>query len=89
MDGTDLPLGGFMGNVRAVPTYPLLRSLPLAFASFRRLAGVAFVCAAALAANGALAAAGAPQPESTVDMAKICSRGRCRNWRWATRPACR
>jgi protein-disulfide isomerase len=48
----------------------------LAFSSFRRLAGVALVCASALAASGASAVTTiAPQPESTVDMAKILQPG--------------
>ena len=46
----------------------------MVFASLRRLAGVAVVCASTLAASGALAAA-APQPESTIDMAKILQPG--------------
>jgi len=46
----------------------------LTFASFRRLAGAGLVCAAALAASGALAAA-APQPDTTVEMAKVLQPG--------------
>ena len=46
----------------------------MTFASFRRLAGAALVCAAALAASGALAAS-APQPDTTVDMAKVLQPG--------------
>ncbi len=41
----------------------------MAFASLRRLAGAALICAAALA-SGAFAA-DAPQPDRTVDMAKV------------------
>lgn len=45
----------------------------MAFASFRRLAGFALVCAA-FAASPAFAAA-APQPDATVDMAKLLQPG--------------
>jgi protein-disulfide isomerase len=46
----------------------------VAFAFLRRLAGAALVCAAAVAASLALAA-GAPQPDRTVDMAKVLAPG--------------
>ena len=46
----------------------------MAFASLRRLAGAALVCAAALAAAPALAVT-APQPDRTVDMAKVLAPG--------------
>ena len=46
----------------------------MTFASFRRFAGAALVCAATLAASGALAAS-APQPDTTVDMAKVLQPG--------------
>jgi protein-disulfide isomerase len=46
----------------------------VAFASLRRLAGVALLCAAAPAVSNALAA-GAPQPERTVEMAKVLAPG--------------
>jgi len=46
----------------------------VAFASFRRLAGVALVCASAFAASAAFAAA-APQPDGTVDMSKVLQPG--------------
>jgi len=46
----------------------------VAFASLRRLAGAALVCAAALAAAPALAVT-APQPDRTVDMAKVLAPG--------------
>jgi len=46
----------------------------VAFASFRRLAGVALVCASAFVASAALAAA-APQPDGTADMAKVLQPG--------------
>jgi len=42
--------------------------------SFRRLAGVALVCAAAFGAPDAFAAA-APQPDTSVDMAKVLQPG--------------
>ncbi len=45
----------------------------MTFASFRRLAGVALVCTAALAASPAFAAA--PQPDGTADMAKVLQPG--------------
>ncbi len=47
----------------------------MAFAFLRRLAGAALLCAAALAAPNALAAGAAPQPERTVDMAKVLAPG--------------
>ncbi len=47
----------------------------MAFASLRRLAGAALLCAAAFAASNAVAAVAAPQPERTVDMAKILAPG--------------
>ena len=46
----------------------------MAFASLRRLAGTALVCAAALAAAPALAVT-TPQPDRTVDMAKVLAPG--------------
>ena len=46
----------------------------MAIATFRRLAGVALVCAAAFGAPDAFAAA-APQPDTTVDMAKVLQPG--------------
>jgi protein-disulfide isomerase len=45
----------------------------VAFASIRRLAGVAFVCAAAFASSAL--AASAPQPDRTVDMSKVLAPG--------------
>jgi len=51
------------------------QELDLAFASFRRLAFAAVLSAAALAANGALAAAAAPEPDRTVDMATVLKPG--------------
>ena len=48
----------------------------MAYASLRRLAGAALVCASAFAGAGALAVTTiAPQPESTIDMAKILQPG--------------
>ncbi len=46
----------------------------MAFASLRRLAGVALVCAGALGASGAFAAS-PPQPDGTVEMAKVLQPG--------------
>ncbi len=46
----------------------------MAFASLRRLAGAALLCAAGFAASPAFAAA-APQPDGAVDMAKILAPG--------------
>ena len=43
----------------------------MALASLRRLAFAAVFSAAALAANGAFAAAAAPEPDRTVDMAAV------------------
>jgi protein-disulfide isomerase len=64
-----------MGIVTAIgiPHYSSGAS-PVAFASFRRLAGAAILCAAAAAASSALAAS-APQPDRTVDMAKVLAPG--------------
>ena len=45
----------------------------MAFASLSRFAGVVFVCAAALASSAD--AASAPQPDRTVDMAKVLAPG--------------
>jgi len=47
----------------------------LALASLRRLAFAAVLSAAALAAHGALAAATAPEPDRTVDMATVLKPG--------------
>ena len=47
----------------------------MAFASLRRLAFAAVFSAAALAAHGALAAAAAPEPDRTVDMATVLKPG--------------
>ncbi len=46
----------------------------MAFAFVRRLTGAALLCAAALAAPNALAAA-PPQPDRTIDMAKVLAPG--------------
>ena len=46
----------------------------MAFAFLRRLTGAAILCAAVFAASNALAA-GAPQPDGSVDMAKILAPG--------------
>ena len=45
------------------------------FVSLRRLAGAAFLCATALAANVALAAGAPPEPDRTVDMATVLKPG--------------
>ncbi len=45
----------------------------MAFATLRRLAGAAILCAAVAASNAL--AAGAPQPDRTVDMAKLLAPG--------------
>ena len=47
----------------------------MALASLRRLVFAAVLSAAALAAHGALAAAAAPEPERTVDMAAVLKPG--------------
>ena len=47
----------------------------MVFVSLRRLAGAAFFCATALAANVALAAGAAPEPDRTVDMATVLKPG--------------
>jgi protein-disulfide isomerase len=53
----------------------LTQELDLALASLRRLAFVAVLSAAALAANGALAAGAAPEPDRTLDMATVLKAG--------------
>jgi protein-disulfide isomerase len=58
----------------ATPDFPA-QELDLAFASFRRLAVAAILSAAALTANGVLAAASAPEPDRTVDMATVLKPG--------------
>jgi protein-disulfide isomerase len=58
----------------ATPDFPA-QELDLAFASFRRLAAAAILSAAALTANGVLAAASAPEPDRTVDMATVLKPG--------------
>src|SRR5271165_4236825 len=63
----------FRGNVAPFEFHPL-QELILVFASLRRLAGVALVCAGALGASSALAAS-APQPDGTVEMAKALQPG--------------
>jgi protein-disulfide isomerase len=56
------------------PTSPP-QELDLAFASLRRLAFAAVLSAAALTAHGARAAATAPEPDRTVDMATVLKPG--------------
>ena len=53
----------------------LTQELDLALASLRQLAFVAVLSAAALAANGALAAGAAPEPDRTLDMATVLKPG--------------
>ena len=53
----------------------LTQELDLALASLRRLAFVAVLSAATLAAYGALAAGAAPEPDRTVDMATLLKPG--------------
>jgi protein-disulfide isomerase len=53
----------------------LTQELDLALASLRRLAFVAVFSAAALAANVALAAGAAPEPDRTLDMATVLKPG--------------
>jgi protein-disulfide isomerase len=57
------------------PDIPLPQEPDLAFASLRRLAFAAVFSAAALAAHGAVAAATAPEPDRTVDMAAVLKPG--------------
>jgi protein-disulfide isomerase len=64
-----------MRNVRPFRVSPRLQELALALASFRQLAFVAVFSAAALAANGALAAGAAPEPDRTMDMATVLKPG--------------
>jgi hypothetical protein len=59
------------------------------FVSLRRLVGAAFFCATALAANVALAAGAAPQPDRRVDMATVLKSGPLPERQWATHRACR
>jgi protein-disulfide isomerase len=51
------------------------QELSLALASLRRLAFAAVFSVAAFAANGALAAGGAPEPDRTVDIATVLKPG--------------
>jgi protein-disulfide isomerase len=68
-------IGAFEGIVPPVRiTLDRQEPFPVAFASLRRLTGAALVCAAAFAASNALAAS-APQPDRTVDMAKVLAPG--------------
>jgi protein-disulfide isomerase len=64
-----------MRNVRPFRVSPRLQELALAFVSLRQLAFVAVFSAAALAANGALAAGAAPEPDRTMDMATVLKSG--------------
>ena len=70
-----MPLAGLYAHLSAVVTVSVLEELDLAFASLRRLAFAAVFSAAALAANGALAAGAAPDPDRTVDMATVLKPG--------------
>ena len=63
-----------MRNVHAVRPFPTPKELALAF-SLRGLAFAAVFSAAALAANGALAAGAAPEPDRTIDMATVLKPG--------------
>jgi protein-disulfide isomerase len=54
---------------------PLTQELDLALASLRRLAFAAVFSVSALAAHGALAAGGAPEPDRTLDMATVLKPG--------------
>jgi protein-disulfide isomerase len=58
----------------AIPTVST-QELVLAFASLRRLAFAAVFSAVAFAANGALAAGAAPEPDRTMDMATVLKPG--------------
>jgi protein-disulfide isomerase len=62
-----------MSNVAPV-RFASSQEPPLTFARLRRFAGVAFFCATAFVASNALAAS-APQPDGTVDMAKVLQPG--------------
>jgi protein-disulfide isomerase len=57
------------------PTVASLQELSLPLASLRRLAFATIVFTAALAANVALAAGAAPEPDRTVDMATVLKPG--------------
>ena len=61
----------------------------MVFVSLRRVAGAAFFCATALAANVALAAGAAPEPDRTVDMATVLKPGPLPELTMATHQACR
>jgi protein-disulfide isomerase len=63
-----------MRNVRT-PRPLLPKEIGLTFALLRRLAAVAILSAAAFAADLALAAVTAPEPERTVDMAQLLKPG--------------
>jgi protein-disulfide isomerase len=70
----DLPLAGLYAHLSAIPTVST-QELDLAYASLRRLAFAALFSAAALAANGALAAGAAPEPDRTMEMATVLKPG--------------
>ena len=61
----------------------------MVFVSLRRLAGAAFFCATALAANVALAAGAAPEPDRTVDMATVLKPGPLPELTMGAHQACR
>jgi protein-disulfide isomerase len=69
-----LPLAGLYAQCPRHPTVPDLKELALAL-SLRRLAFAAVFSAAALAANGALGAGAAPEPDRTMDMAAVLKPG--------------
>jgi protein-disulfide isomerase len=69
-----LPLAELCAHLSRRPDRRSPQELALALASLRRLAFAAFTVAA-LAANAALAAGGAPEPDRTVDMATVLKPG--------------
>jgi protein-disulfide isomerase len=68
-----LPLAALYAHLFRRPDCP--QEPDLAFASLRRLAFAAVFSAAALTAHGAFAAATAPEPDRTVDMAALLKPG--------------
>ena len=65
----------FVGICRAIRIPLVVRSLLVAFASFRRLAGAALVLRRGARRLAARSPPAAPQPDGTVDMAKVLQPG--------------
>ncbi|HEY1863287.1 MAG TPA: thioredoxin domain-containing protein [Roseiarcus sp.] len=70
-----MPLAELCAHLSAVATVASSQELALALVSLRRLALAAVLSVAALAANAAFAAGGAPEPDRTIDMATVLKPG--------------